>query len=180
MYYLRAGTLLNFVGLVEHDQPENESWTQKRPWEELKKDFVGWHDNIQTVIDAIDKNACYRYALNNRPPVTNWSTGKATLIGDAAHPTLPYMASGAVMAIEDAAVLCRCLEINTDVSHALIQFQNNRLERTTKIVNGSTQSRALYRIEDVQDMREAFHQNDLNKSRSEWLYSYDPLNVELT
>ena len=84
------------------------------------------------------------------------------------------------MAIEDAAVLCRCLEINTDVSRALIQFQNNRLERTTKIVNGSTQSRALYRIEDVQDMREAFHQNDLNKSRSEWLYSYDPLNVELT
>ncbi len=179
MYYLRSGSLLNFVGLVEHDQPENESWTQKRPWQELKNDFVGWHDNIQTVIDALDKDACFRYALNNRPPVSNWSTAKATLLGDSAHPTLPYMASGAVMAIEDAAVLSRCLEINSDVSKALLQFQNNRLERTAKIVNGSTQSRALYRIEDVQAMRDAFHQNDLNKSRSEWLYSYDPLNVEL-
>jgi salicylate hydroxylase len=90
------------------------------------------------------------------------------------------MASGAVMAIEDAAVLSRCLENNSDVSKALLQFQNNRLERTAKIVNGSTQSRALYRIEDVQAMRDAFHLNDLNKSRAEWLYSYDPLNVALT
>jgi len=180
MYYLRSGTLLNFVGLVEHDQPENESWTQKRPWQELKNDFVGWYESIQTVIDALDKDACYRYALNNRPPVDNWSTARATLLGDSAHPTLPYMASGAVMAIEDAAVLSRCLENNSDVSKALLQFQNNRLERTAKIVNGSTQSRALYRIEDVQAMRDAFHLNDLNKSRAEWLYSYDPLNVELT
>jgi salicylate hydroxylase len=170
---------MNFVGLVEHDQPENESWTQKRPWQELKNDFIGWHSSIQIVIDALDKDACYRYALNNRPPVSNWSTGKATLLGDSAHPTLPYMASGAVMAIEDAAVLSRCLEKNNDVSNAILQYQNNRLDRTSRIVNGSTQSRALYRIEDVQEMRNAFHENNLNKSRAEWLYSYDPLNVSL-
>lgn len=179
MYYLRSGKLMNFVGLVEHDQPETESWTQKRPWIELKKDFVGWHESIQIVIDALDKDACYRYALNNRPPVNNWSTGKVTLLGDSAHPTLPYMASGAVMAIEDAAVLCRCIEMNSTISTALKQYQGNRIDRTTKIVNGSTQSRALYRIEDVQAMRDAFHVNNLNKSRSEWLYSYDPLSVEL-
>ncbi len=180
MYYLRAGAVMNFVGLVEHDQPETESWTQKRPWAELKADFVGWHPAIQTVIDAIDKDSCYRYALNNRPPVANWSTSRATLLGDAAHPTLPYMASGAVMAIEDSAVLTRCLSDDLDdVPGALQRYQRNRLQRTARIVNGSTDSRALYRVEDVVQMRQAFHDQDLNKARSEWLYSYDPLTVPL-
>jgi salicylate hydroxylase len=180
MYYLRAGALMNFVGLVEHDQPEEESWTQKRPWEELKKDFEGWHPSIQTVIDAIDHDACYRYALNNRPPVANWSTERATLLGDAAHPTLPYMASGAAMAIEDAAVIARCLEQCSHVPQALQLFQNMRMERTSKVVLGSTQSRGLYRIEDVEQMRSAFKDQDLTKSRAEWLYSYDPLQVPLS
>jgi salicylate hydroxylase len=179
MYYLRAGALMNFVGLVEHDQPEEESWTQKRPWEELKKDFEGWHPSIQTVIDAIDHDACYRYALNNRPPVANWSTERATLLGDAAHPTLPYMASGAAMAIEDAAVIARCLEQCSHVPQALQLFQSMRMERTAKVVLGSTQSRGLYRIEDVEQMRSAFKDQDLTKSRAEWLYSYDPLQVPL-
>lgn len=179
MYYLRAGALMNFVGLVEHDQPEEESWTQKRPWKELKRDYEGWHPMIQTVIDAMDKEACYRYALNNRPPVTNWSTQRATLLGDSAHPTLPYMASGAAMAIEDAAVIARCLEQSSSVTDALQLFQRNRIERTSKIVIGSTQSRGLYRIEDLDAMKKAFADQDLTKSRAEWLYSYDPLQVAL-
>ncbi len=182
MYYLRAGTLMNFVGLVEHAQAETESWTQKRPWAELKTDFEGWNPTIQTVIDAIDKDSCYRYALNNRPPVSNWSTGKVTLLGDAAHPTLPYMASGAAMAIEDAAVLARCLEdgADVDISEALQRYQRNRLVRTARIVNESTESRGLYRIEDEDEMRKAFRDKDIGKSRTEWLYSYDPLHVVLT
>lgn len=180
MYYLRTGKLMNFVGLVEHAQAETESWTQKRPWAELKADFEGWHPTIQTVIDAIDKDSCYRYALNNRPPVANWSTTKVTLLGDAAHPTLPYMASGAAMAIEDAAVLARCLEDGVDVSEALQRYQRNRLARTARIVNESTESRGLYRIEDEDEMRKAFREKDIGKSRTEWLYSYDPLHVALT
>ena len=179
MYYLRAGQVMNFVGLVEHDQPETESWTQKRPWEELKADYAGWHPKIQTVIDAIDKDGCYRYALNNRPPVANWSTQRVTLLGDAAHPTLPYMASGAVMAIEDAAVLARCLADGASVPEALQRYQRNRLERTARIVNGSTESRGLYRIEDADEMRKAFQEKNLAKARTEWLYSYDPLTVPL-
>lgn len=179
MYYLRAGQVMNFVGLVEHAQPENESWTQKRPWVELKADYAGWHPDIQTVIDAIDRDSCYRYALNNRPPVANWSTARATLLGDAAHPTLPYMASGAVMAIEDSAVLARCLAEDATVPEALQRYQRNRLERTARIVNESTASRGLYRIEDEAAMRQAFHAKNLSRARAEWLYSYDPLRVPL-
>jgi salicylate hydroxylase len=179
MYYLRAGALMNFVGLVEHAQPESESWTQKRPWEELKADFAGWHPTIQTVIDAIDRDACFRYALNNRPPVGGWSTGRATLLGDAAHPTLPYIASGAAMAIEDAAVLARCLAERASAAAALQAYEQARVERTSRVVIESNESRGLYRIEDEQAMREAFRQKDLTKSRAGWLYSYDPLTVPL-
>lgn len=178
-YYLRAGRLLNFVGLVERERGEEESWTLRRPWAELKADYAGWHPAIQALIDAVDRDACFRWALNNRVPVSNWSTARATLMGDAAHPTLPYMASGAVMAIEDAAVLARCLDGGEPVPAALQRYQRNRLERTARVVNGSTAARSLYRIPDLAAMRAAFHEQNLDKSRSEWLYNYDPLNVPL-
>jgi len=179
MYYLRAGKLMNFVGLVEHAQPENESWTQRRPWADLKADFEGWHPTIQTVIDAIDRDGCYRYALNDRTPVNNWSTGRATLLGDAAHPTLPYLASGAAMAIEDGAVLARCLDEHASVAGALRSYQNSRMDRTAAVVRESAENRDLYRIEDENEMRLAFQRKDMNKSRAQWLYSYDPLTVAL-
>lgn len=179
MYYLRGGTLMNFVGLVEHAQPETESWIQKRPWVDLKADYKGWHPTVQTVIDAIDRDGCYRYALNDRKPVGGWSTGRATLLGDAAHPTLPYLASGAAMAIEDAAVLGRCLAEVETVSDALRLYQNLRVERTGRVVLESVGNRSLYRIENENEMRKAFHQKDMSKARSEWLYAYDPLTVPL-
>lgn len=179
MYYLRARKLLNFVGLVEYAQHENESWTQKRPWADLKADFAGWHPSIQTIIDAIDHDGCYRYALNDRPPASNWSTARATLLGDSAHPTLPYLASGAAMAIEDGEVLARCLDAYDNVADALKSYQNTRMERTATVVRESAENRDLYRVEDENEMRLAFQRKDMNKSRAEWLYSYDPLTVPL-
>ncbi len=108
-YYLRGGALLNFVGIVETDEVSEESWTVKLPWDELKAQYRGWHPALQTVIDAADKDQCYRWSLFNRPPIREWSTRRVTLLGDAAHPTLPYLAQGAAMAIEDGAVLTRAL-----------------------------------------------------------------------
>ena len=178
-YYLRSQRLFNFVGCVEHAQPHQESWTAKRPWSELKADYAGWHPVIQAVIDAVDRDACFHWALNNRAPVSNWSTQRATLLGDAAHPTLPYMASGAAMAIEDAAVLARCLAGDEPVPQSLQRYQRNRIERTARVVEGSTAARTLYRIADVEAMRRAFQEQNLNRSRSEWLYNYDPMTVPL-
>lgn len=180
MYYLRARKLLNFVGLVEHDHPEAESWTQQRPWADLKADFQGWHPTVETIIDAIDRDGCYRYALNDRVPVDNWSTSRATLLGDAAHPTLPYLASGAAMAIEDGAVFARCLAEHDQVPDALQSYQNTRMDRTATVVRESAGNRALYRIEDESRMRQAFKEKNMSKTRSEWLYSYDPLTVPLS
>jgi salicylate hydroxylase len=178
-YYLRGGAILNFVGIVETGDVREESWTLKLPWEWLKADFAGWHPAIQAIIDNADRDGCFRWSLHIRPPIRNWSTGRATLLGDAAHPTLPYLAQGAAMAIEDGAVLTRALKMAGPIADALKLYQRNRLDRTARIVEQSTLNRQLFHLPSVQAMREAFAKRNEGEDRNKWLYSYNPLTVEL-
>jgi len=178
-YLLRGGSLLNFVGAVETDRASEESWTTKHPWSEMKSDFEGWHENIQTVIDAADHDACYRWALHIREPVMGWSQGRVTLLGDAAHPTLPYLAQGAAMAIEDGAILTRALERESDIAEALDLYQRNRFERTARIVRESTANRTLFHLDTVEEIKAAFAGRNMGRERGQWLYSYNPLTVDL-
>jgi salicylate hydroxylase len=178
-YYLRRGSLLNFVGLVETDEVSEESWTAKYPWETLKADFDGWHNDIQTVIDRADRDMCYRWSLYYRPPIAKWSTRRATMLGDAVHATLPYLAQGAAMAIEDSAILMRALGLTDHEPDALQLYERNRIERTSRIVSGSGANRTLFHMSDQGMLRQAFANRDEGKARNEWLYSYNPLTVEL-
>ncbi len=179
-YYVRAGKLLNFVGLVETDEVFEESWTIKFPWDRLKNDYRGWHPIIQTVIDAADKDQCYRWSLHNRLPLRNWSTARATLLGDSAHATLPYLAQGAAMAIEDGAVLARALLQPSPVPEALDFYQRNRVDRTARVVEQSTKNRALFHLHSEAEIRAAFARRNEGEDRNKWLYSYNPLTVALT
>ena len=178
-YFLRGGELINFVGLVETTEISEESWVSKFPWEKLKQEFVGWNEEIQSIINAADRDECYRWSLFFRPPVENWSSPRVTLLGDAVHATLPYLAQGACMAIEDGAVLARCLVMEPDVSSALQLYQRNRIDRTAKIVNGSTANRDLYHDPDQNRIRAYFRQRDEAASRNNEIYAYNPLTVPL-
>jgi len=179
-YYLRGGAVLNFVGCVETDEISEESWTLKFPWDKLKVDYRGWNPAIQAVIDAADKDACYRWSLHDRPPAPYWSTDRVTLLGDAAHPTLPYLAQGAAMAIEDAAVLTRALAMRDTIAAALKLYERNRIERTSRIVAQSTANRELFHLPSEQAIRAAFAKRNQGADRNSWLYSYNPLTVPLT
>jgi salicylate hydroxylase len=178
-YYLRNGALLNFVGCVER-AAEEESWTARRPWSELDADYQGWHPMLRAVIEQVDRDACYRWALFNREPSFDWSTARVTLLGDAVHATLPYMAQGAAMAIEDAAVLARALDIVAPLQQRLQIYHRHRAPRTARVVRESTEMGELYHIGDAASMRRAFHDRDIARSRNEWLYPYDPMRVALT
>jgi salicylate hydroxylase len=178
-YYLRGGALLNFVGIVETDDVAEESWTVKLPWEQLKARYRGWHPAIQTIIDAADKDQCYRWSLFNRPPIRDWSTKRVTLLGDAAHPTLPYLAQGAAMAIEDGAVLTRALGMTDSIAEALQLYQRNRVDRTARIVRQSSANRELFHLPTEQEIRVRFAKRNEGEDRNRWLYSYNPLTVEL-
>lgn len=179
VYWLCSGSVLNFVGCPEHAAWDEESWTQRRPWEELKADYAGWHPKIQAILDAAERDQCFRWALNNRKPIRNWSTERATLLGDAAHPTLPFLAQGACMAIEDGAVLARALESAGSVREALEVYEGARVERCARVVTESTEHGDLYHIGDAAQMKQAFAARNIAQERARWLYNYDPLTVPL-
>jgi salicylate hydroxylase len=179
VYWVHGGKILNFVGCVEKPQWTQEGWAIKAPWEDLKADFVGFHRDVQTMIDAADKDNCFCWALNNRPRLNYWSTDSVTLLGDSAHPTLPYMAQGAVMAIEDAAVLARALDSVNSLSDALKIYENERIDRTARIVDESTEHARLFHFQTHGEFREAFARKDPAKDRGLWLYNYNPLTVPL-
>lgn len=178
-YYLRSGKLLNFVGCIETEDVSEESWTKRFPKDVLRKDLQGWHPAIQAIVDAADEDGCFRWSLHNRAPIRDWSTKRVTILGDAAHPTLPYLAQGAAMAIEDAAVLARALQIKGTVADALQLYQRNRIDRTARVVETSTFNRRLFHLPSVAEMRAAFANRKEGDDRNKWLYSYNPLTVEL-
>ena len=179
VYWVRRGELLNFVGCPEDASWDEESWTQRRPWEELKAAYGGWHPKIQAIIDAAERDQCYRWSLFDRPPIRNWSTERATLLGDAAHPTLPFIAQGACMAIEDGAVLARAVEGAGSVPEALALYQRARVERCARVVMESAEHGTLYHIKDAAQMKKAFAERNIARERAQWLFNYDPLKVPL-
>jgi len=178
-YYIRSGEILNFVGAVEAEDEPIESWTAKFSWEKFKTDFEGWNDKVQTIIDMVDRDACYRWSMYKRPRLEYWSTKSATILGDAAHATIPYLAQGAAMAIEDGAVLARSLKQHEDLPKALRLYEGNRIDRTARVVEASDANKKLFHLDSVEEIRQAFANRDEGEDRNAWLYSYNPLTVEL-
>lgn len=145
-YYVRGGEFVNCVCVVEKKGWEVESWTEPGAYAELKADFRGWHDEIQALIDAADRASLFKWALFDRPPMTAWSRGRASLLGDACHPTLPFMAQGAAMAIEDGAVLAGCLKAQPDVPAALLRYESLRQARTAAVQTGSRRNAKIFHL----------------------------------
>ena len=180
IYYLHKQQLVNFIGVVQNREWKDYSWISRSPWRELSADFEGWHPTVRTVIDAVNKDQCYRWALHNHKPFENWSSARVSLMGDAAHATLPYMASGAAMAIEDARVLQRALDKTGAVAEGLQMYQRNRLERTARIQNLSSRMGSLYHLSNPLLLKLAFKALHLVPGKREsFLPEYDANNIEL-
>lgn len=145
-YFVSGGKWVNCVCVVEKDGWDLESWTERGDRAELKEAFAGWHDDVQTLIDHMDPNHCYRWALYDRPPLKHWSRDRVTLLGDACHPTLPFMAQGAAMAIEDAAVLAQCVSQPIPVPTALERYESLRKERTAQVQRGSRRNARVFHL----------------------------------
>lgn len=134
-YPLRGGQLVNFVGIVERDDWDVESWNTRGTTEECAADFAGWHPDVLTLIHAIE--VPMKWALMLRRTLPTWSSGRSVLLGDACHPTLPFLAQGACMAIEDGLVLARALEHHPDAPSAFAAYEAARVPRATAVVDGS-------------------------------------------
>jgi salicylate hydroxylase len=131
-YYVRGGELINFVGVVESDAWTEESWSQTGDPAELAADFADWHPMVRMLIEATD--GVFKWALYDREPMSSWTRGAITLLGDACHPMLPYLAQGAAMAVEDAWVLSRMLERWEDEPvQGLPEYERYRRPRTARV-----------------------------------------------
>lgn len=145
-YYVRGGEQINFVAVIEQRGWEVESWSQRGDKNDLIADFSGWHEPIGSIIASADPEGCYKWALFDRKPMPRWSTGNITLLGDACHPTLPFMAQGACMAIEDAAVFAECLAAGSEIEPALERYERLRRPRTANIQQISRMNQTLYHL----------------------------------
>ncbi|HZD19690.1 MAG TPA: FAD-dependent monooxygenase [Burkholderiales bacterium] len=181
-YPLRAGRLMNFVGALERADWRVESWSARGTQAELAADFRGWHPDIQAFIGAIETP--YKWALMVRPPLERWSVGRVTLLGDAAHSMLPFLAQGAVMAIEDGYVLARCLASH-EVETALQRYEVARRERTRRTVEGSAANIHRFHNRTLADPEEGRRFIDREwasqriADRYEWLFRYDATTVQI-
>lgn len=176
-YPLHAGRLMNFVGVVERGDWQVESWSVSGSTEECLNDFRGWNEDIQRMIRAIDTP--YKWALMQRAPLEAWSRGRVSLLGDACHSTLPFLAQGAVMALEDSYILARALDAEPDVAQALLRYENARKERTRRIVQGAADNTKRFHNPELASVAGASTYVDREwseervKQRYEWLFTYD-------
>ena len=127
-------------------QPEDaewmtrESWSQKGDLKVLRDAYAGFHPEVRAIVEACPE--VHKWALMERDPLPRWCEGRVTLLGDACHPMTPYMAQGAASALEDAAMLSRCMEhTNADgVVQAFRRYEASRLPRTAEIQQTSSKN----------------------------------------
>lgn len=184
-YYVRGGALVNCVCVVEKQGWEVESWTERGSLTELQADFAGWHDDLQQLIAQIDEAALYKWALFDRDPMPQWGRGVVTLLGDACHPTLPFMAQGAAMAIEDAAVLAGCLGATPDsgaahqradaanLAERLQRYEQLRRDRTASIQLGSRRNARTFHLSGIEAERRNRALREGPERPMDEIYGYD-------
>ena len=182
-YPLRAGRLMNFVGIQERADWQVESWTTQGTAQECANDHAGWHQDVQALIAA--SPSLFKWALMGRDPLRQWTAGSVTLLGDACHPTLPMLAQGAVMAIEDAVILGRCFDKYGDVATALSRYQNARIAITTRKVAGANDNAKRFhnRALGSEEGAAAYVDREWNRDaiirRYEWIFTYNVETVEI-
>ncbi len=150
-----------FVTSVPEPEWNNESWSAKGDLGELRTAFKGFHEQVQKVLAACPD--VHKWSLYERDPLPTWCDQKVVLLGDACHPMVPYMAQGAAMAIEDAAILTRVLEEQPNIPEAFQQFETVRKERTSRVQLTSHKNQWMSKPTD-----------------SDWVYGYDAWKVNLS
>ena len=176
-YFVGAGArYLNWVAVTPGEW-RIESWTAKGEVADALREFEGWHPQVRAMIGSVETTN--RWALYDRDSLPRWTVGRVTLMGDAAHAMLPYMAQGAVQSIEDAAVLAKCLEraAGHDLNAALRRYEETRKPRASRCQEGSRRNAVLYHLPDGEEQRK----RDANLASStsaplpqnSWLYGHD-------
>jgi salicylate hydroxylase len=176
-YYVSAGRLFNFVGLLEQDTWIKESWTEPGDVADLAAAYAHFHPQVRGIIAAATET--FKWALLDRDPLPRWSFNRVTLLGDACHPMLPFLGQGGAQAIEDGATLAACLQRHgDDVPRALELYQTLRLPRSAHCQAISRGNMTRYHLPDgpeqeARDAELASGKAGWSAGAVAWLYDHD-------
>jgi len=176
IYYVAAKRLLNFVGVVEQSTWTGESWTDRGDVKDLHAAFADWDPNLRAIIETIDET--FIWGLFDRTPLPRWSVGHVTLLGDAAHPMLPFMAQGAAQALEDGMSLTTCLSKIDDIAAAFARYEKLRLPRTSRIQTMSAANKTRLHLPDGPAQQERDEEMAAGNAYPSikamaWIYNHD-------
>jgi salicylate hydroxylase len=175
-YWVAAGRFMNVVCVTEHGTWTDESWTTKGDVAEALARYEGWHPTVRGLIQAFPET--FVWALHDRLPLPRWTDRRVTLLGDACHPMLPFMAQGAAQSIEDGAALASVLvTMPGDVAGALRRYEEVRKPRATRLQEASTANRTRFHLPDGPDQQKRDEAMGASGDRSianiGWLYMHD-------
>jgi salicylate hydroxylase len=182
-YYVKGGAMVNIVAVNENHDWVEESWTIKSSRQELLDGFAGWNDNLIRLFELTNPDQIYKWGLFDRDPMQRWSRGNATLLGDAAHPMLPFLSQGAAMAVEDGYVLAQALSHfgPGDLGAALDAYEAERRPRTTRVQLEARERGRTYHLSSPEEskardlafkLEQAKNPNAVG-IKAEWVYQYD-------
>jgi salicylate hydroxylase len=177
-FYVSSGQMVNWVSNTEGDSDwREESWSAQGDREEARALHAGWHPAVQALIEGTER--VFKWALFDRLPLERWTRGRVALLGDAAHPMLPYMAQGAGQSIEDAAVLAHCLmaAAGDELPGALEAYATRRYERTAAVQAASREAGQLVRLTDPVEVEARNARLSASPeapvARFDWIWRYD-------
>jgi salicylate hydroxylase len=182
-YFVQQERLVNFVAIVDQDSWTRESWTDRGDVGEALAAYEGWHPQVRTTLAAVDE--IFIWGLFDRTPLPRWTAGRVTLLGDACHAMLPFMAQGAAQALEDGATLTACLTRGDppDIPESLRLYERLRLPRASRIQAMSAENKARFHLPDGPAQRErdagmASGSTDFSIRAMEWVYGHDASRIE--
>jgi salicylate hydroxylase len=178
--YPLAGGLRNIVAVLETRDWQDEGWSHPDDPANLRAAFARFGGPVPGWLAQVD--AVHVWGLFRHEVATRWQDGCMAIAGDAAHPTLPFMAQGACMAIEDAWTLAACLDATPDQAAALSRYENLRRPRTTRIVAAANDNARNYHLTGPKRLaaHAALHLGgkiapNAILSRFDWIYDFDPV-----
>lgn len=152
-YLVRRGALVNFVGIAKTDAWKEEGWSIPATIAEMLSVYGDFNDHVTGIIKKVDEKRLFKWALFGRDPISQWTQGLVTLLGDAAHPMLPFLGMGAAMALEDAAVIARCFEAAATVEEALKRYEAARKERANMVLVNSRKQGEVFQSDNPAALR---------------------------
>ncbi|MCU0761376.1 MAG: FAD-dependent monooxygenase [Steroidobacteraceae bacterium] len=172
-YPVRNGELLNFVAFAERRAWSEEGWSIRSTVQELLDEFSGWTPWVRRFMELVPSHLLFKWGLFDREPLAGWSKGRITLLGDAAHPVLPFLGHGAVLAIEDGVVLARAFAASDSVPEALSRYEAARRERAAFVVHESRKAGRQFHAPDTESYRERTGGKAADEGIG--LFSYNPV-----